>query len=290
MLSFFTMIDLHTHSNCSDGDLSPENLVEYAVSKKISVLALTDHDTISGLDIAEKSAQKYGIEFVRGIELGIDWPSGEFHLLGYGLSDISESLLDLISTLQKNREERNLRIIEKLKDININTSLEELYEIFNTKNICRPHIADFLVQKKKVKNRQKAFDLYLAKGRPIYEKKVGMNLDVAIQAIRDSRGIPVLAHPLSLYVSWGKMEGVLTDLYERGICGLEAWHSGVRLSEAKRLEELARKLGFFVTAGSDFHGEKVRADRKIGHTAGGTKIDERFWRFELKSALESKKN
>ena len=281
------MIDLHTHSNCSDGDLSPEDLVEYAFSKKISVLALTDHDTISGLDRAEKACKEKEIEFVRGIELGIEWPSGEFHLLGYGLSNISESLRELITTLQKNREERNLRILEKLKDININTSLEELYEIFNTKNICRPHIADFLVQKKKVKNRQKAFDLYLAKGRPIYEKKVGMNLDVAIQAIKDSGGIPVLAHPLSLYVSWGKIEGVLQDLYERGLCGLEAWHSGVRLSEAKRLEELARKLGFFVTAGSDFHGEKVRADRKIGHTAGGIKIDERFWSFELKPALKS---
>lgn len=281
------MIDLHTHSNCSDGDLSPEDLVKYAVSKKITVLALTDHDTISGLDRAEKASRENGIEFVRGIELGIEWPSGEFHLLGYGLSEISESLHELIATLQKNREERNLRIVEKLKDIDINTSLEELYEIFNTKNICRPHIADFLVSKKKVKNRQKAFDLYLAKGRPIYEKKVGMNLDVAIQAIKDSGGIPVLAHPLSLYVSWGKMEGVLQDLYERGICGLEAWHSGVRLSEAKRLEELARKLRFFVTAGSDFHGEKVRADRKIGHTAGGIKIDERFWNSELKPALKS---
>jgi predicted metal-dependent phosphoesterase TrpH len=281
------MIDLHTHSNCSDGDLSPEDLVKYAVSKKITVLALTDHDTISGLDRAEKASKENGIEFVRGIELGIEWPSGEFHLLGYGLSEISESLHELIATLQKNREERNLRIVEKLKDIDINTSLEELYEIFNTKNICRPHIADFLVSKKKVKNRQKAFDLYLAKGRPIYEKKVGMNLDVAIQAIKDSGGIPVLAHPLSLYVSWGKMEGVLQDLYERGICGLEAWHSGVRLSEAKRLEELAKKLGFFVTAGSDFHGEKVRADRKIGHTAGGLKIDSRFWNDELSVQLKN---
>ena len=194
---------------------------------------------------------------------------------------------ELIETLQKNREERNLRIVEKLKEIEVYTSLEELYELFNTKNICRPHIADFLVSKKKVKNRQKAFDLYLAKGRPIYEKKVGMNLDVAIQAIKDSEGIPVLAHPLSLYVSWGKIEGVLTDLKERGICGLEAWHSGVRLSEAKRLEELARKLGFFVTAGSDFHGEKVRADRKIGHTAGGLKIDSRFWNDELSVQLKN---
>ena len=117
--------------------------------------------------------------------------------------------------------------------------------------------------------------------------KIGMNLDVAIQAIKDSEGIPVLAHPLSLYVSWGKIEGVLTDLKERGICGLEAWHSGVRLSEAKRLEELARKLGFFVTAGSDFHGEKVRADRKIGHTAGGLKIDSRFWQDELSVQLKN---
>ena len=281
------MIDLHTHSNCSDGDLSPEELIEFAHKKNISVLALTDHDTLSGLERANSAAQKLGIEFVRGIEIGIEWTSGEFHLLGYGLSKISSSLEELIETLQKNREERNLRIVEKLKDIEVYTSIEELYEMFNTKNICRPHIADFLVSKKKVKNRQKAFDLYLAKGRPIYEKKVGMNLDVAIQAIKDSEGIPVLAHPLSLYVSWGKIEGVLTDLKERGICGLEAWHSGVRLSEAKRLEELARKLGFFVTAGSDFHGEKVRADRKIGHTAGGLKIDSRFWNDELSVQLKN---
>ncbi len=281
------MIDLHTHSNCSDGDLSPEELVEFAHKKNISVLALTDHDTISGLERASLQAEKLGIEFVKGIEIGIEWPSGEFHLLGYGLENPSQSLYELIETLQKNREERNLRIVEKLKEIEVFTSLEELYETFNTKNICRPHIADFLVSKKKVKTRQKAFDLYLAKGRPIYEKKVGMNLDVAIQAIKDSGGIPVLAHPLSLYVSWGKIESVLNDLKERGICGLEAWHSGVRLSEAKRLEELARKLGFFVTAGSDFHGEKVRADRKIGHTAGGTKIDSRFWQDELSVAIKN---
>lgn len=280
------MIDLHTHSNCSDGNLSPEELIEYAKLKKISVLALTDHDTVSGLERAEKEANKNEIEFIKGIEIGIDWPSGEFHLLGYGFTHISDSLLEIISTLQNNREKRNLRIVEKLKDININTSLNELYEIFKTNNICRPHIADFLVSKGKVKNRQKAFDIYLGKGRPLYEKKEGINLDVAIQGIKDSGGIPVIAHPLSLYISWGKIESVLTDLKDRGICGLEAWHSGIRLGEAKRLEELARKLGFFVTAGSDFHGEKVRADRKIGYTAGGTKIDEKFWFNELKVALE----
>ena len=279
--------DLHCHSVFSDGSTHIKDLLYAAERAKLKGIAITDHDTISGLERARIYAEKFGIEFVKGIEIGIEWPSGEFHLLGYGLSKISSSLEELIETLQKNREERNLRIVEKLKEIEVYTSLEELYELFNTKNICRPHIADFLVSKKKVKTRQKAFDLYLAKGRPIYEKKVGMNLDVAIQAIKDSEGIPVLAHPLSLYVSWGKMEGVLTDLKERGICGLEAWHSGVRLSEAKRLEELARKLGFFVTAGSDFHGEKIRADRKIGHTAGGLKIESRFWDDELSVHLKN---
>ena len=95
------MIDLHTHSNCSDGDLSPEELIEFAYQKKIEVLALTDHDTLSGLERASSAAKKVGIEFVKGIEIGIEWPSGEFHLLGYGLSRISSSLEELIETLQK---------------------------------------------------------------------------------------------------------------------------------------------------------------------------------------------
>ncbi|MDE6736334.1 MAG: PHP domain-containing protein, partial [Treponemataceae bacterium] len=145
----------------------------------------------------------------------------------------------------------------------------------------RPHFADYLVHIGVVKNRQVAFDNYLAQGRPWYAVHQGADLDAAIAAILSSGGVPVLAHPLSLYVSWGKIEGVLADLVARGIQGMEAWHPGARVGEAIRLEELAHKLGCFVTAGSDFHGAGVRADRHLGRTSGDKKIDDRFWFDEL---------
>ncbi len=251
-------------------------------------MALTDHDTVAGLEEAEKTAEKVGIKFVRGIELSIEWPTGEFHLLGLGLKEISSSMNELIQEQQLNRENRNKTIIQKMNEITgLNVELEELYKKYDTNNLGRPHLADFLVENKIVKTKQKAFDLYLGKGRPMYEKRVGCNLDMAIVAIKESGGIPVLAHPLSLYISWGKIEDVLLDLHERGVEGLEAWHPGTRLSEAKRLEEMALRLGFFVTAGSDFHGEKVRKDRKLGHTAGDVKIDDKFYYDQLLPHLES---
>lgn len=275
------MIDLHTHSTASDGSLSPSELVEYASEKGISVLALTDHDTVLGLEEAAKKAIEKNIIFVPGIEISIEWPTGEFHLLGLGIKTISKSLEALIKEQQINRLNRNKIIIDKMHELSIDVSLEELYSMYHTTNLGRPHLADFLVSKKIVKNRQKAFDLYLGKGRTLYEKKVGSDLETAITAITDSKAIPVLAHPMSLYVSWGKIEDVMIGLKEKGIQGMEAWHPGVKLSEAKRLEDLANRLDFFVTAGSDFHGENVRTDRKIGHTSGMTKIDDRFYYDQL---------
>ena len=170
---------------------------------------------------------------------------------------------------------------EKMQNLGLKVTLEELQEKYGTQNIGRPHIADYLFENKIVKTRQKAFDIYLAHGRPLYEKKEKCNLDEAIVAICDSGGVPVLAHPLSLYLSWGKLQELLPELHERGIEGLEAWHPGTKLGEAKRLEELAFKNGFFVTAGSDFHGERVRKDRHLGHTTKDIKIDDRFYYEQL---------
>ncbi|MCQ2983067.1 MAG: PHP domain-containing protein [Treponemataceae bacterium] len=284
------MIDLHTHSTASDGNLTPSQLVALAVQKKISILALTDHDTTAGLAEAEDAANTLGIHLVRGIELNIDWPRGEFHLLGLGLQQESKSLTDICTSLQEGRVTRNREIMQKMKDDGFAVSYEELLE-FSGETTCigRPHVAAYMIEKKICKHRQQAFDKYLGKGRPYYVERTAADLHDAIFAIQDSGGIPVLAHPLSLYVSWGKMNETLSDLQLAGIEGLEAWHSGVRVGEAMRLEEYARKLGFFVTAGSDFHGEHIRSDRKLGHTAGMREIEDRFWEEELRPALERKK-
>ena len=280
------MIDLHTHSTASDGTCTPGELVRLAAKKGLSVLALTDHDTTAGITEAKKEAEllkKEGTDFilVPGIELNIEWPTGEFHLLGLGLKNQSRELNSLMDFLEDERTERNRKMAELLQKEGVDISLEETEARFSTKSIGRPHFAQLMTEKGIVNHRQDAFNRYFAKGRPCYVKRTGADLKEACLAIKYSGGIPVQAHPMSMYISWGKMEETVLEIQKSGVEGLEAWHPGVRTGEALRLEELARKLGMFVTAGSDFHGEKVRKDRRLGYTAGDKKIDDRFYYEEL---------
>ncbi len=280
------MIDLHTHSTASDGTYTPAQLMEYAHARNINAIALTDHDSIDGIIEAQKKARELSMEFIPGIELSIQWPTGEFHLLGLGLQSPSKELLGAIDFLRQERDNRNIKMAQKLQEQGIAITYEEVVEKAGTKTIGRPHFASLMIEKGFIRQRQQAFDQYFAKGRPCYVERTGLDLEDAVKVIKTSGGIPVQAHPLSMYVSWGKMEDTMIDIQMHGVEGLEAWHPGTRVSEAYRLEELARKLGMTATAGSDFHGEKVRADRKIGYTAGKSKIEDKFWYEELKPALE----
>ncbi len=283
------MIDLHTHSTASDGSMTPAALMEHAAANNIKAIALTDHDTIAGIDEAQKKAQEIGIEFVAGIEISVDWPTGEFHLLGLGIQKPSKELLSLIQFLQDERDNRNRKIIEKLNENNIKIDYDEMVEMVGSKNIGRPHFAHMMMEKGYIRHRQDAFNQYLAKDRPCYVEKVSAPLEDAVKAIKSSGAIPVQAHPLSMYVSWGKMDDTMIDIQSRGVEGLEAWHPGTRVSEGYKLESLAEKLNMIATAGSDFHGADVRADRKIGHTAGKSKIEDKFYFEQLKPALEKLK-
>lgn len=287
------MIDFHIHTKMSDGQYSPAEIVKKCANLGISVFSITDHDTISGLEQAENAVKEVNIaenelKFIRGIELNINWKtSGEFHLLGLGFKTVSSRLRDVIENLQKNRDVRNEIIAAKMRAAGIAVTLEEIQAQFPNRVIGRPHFASFLVEKKLAKNSQAAFANFLGRGRPFYEQRVGANLDEAVTAIVECGGAPVIAHPLSLYKSWGKIDDILKEVYERGVVGMEAYHPGATVHDCKRLEEIARKYGFFVTAGSDFHGEKVRADRKLGYTAGNKKIEDRFWSEELEPYLIS---
>ena len=271
------MIDLHVHTTASDGQYTPRQIIEKAAEKNITAIAITDHDTVAGLEEGAAAAKEHGITFVPGVELNISYPTGEFHLLGLGFKQISPSLTEILDNLVKNRELRNVQIIEKMREAGVDITLEEMIADFPDTVLGRPHFAAELVKKKVVKTRQQAFDRYLAKGRPWYVARVGSNLDEAIVAVKESGGVPVIAHPMSLYLSWGKLPDALQNFYDRGVMGLEAFHPGARVTECLRLEELAQKIGYFVTAGSDFHGEKIRGDRKLGYTCGGRKIEDDVW-------------
>ena len=279
------MIDLHVHTTASDGQYTPSQIIEKAAEKNIKAIAITDHDTTAGLNEAREAGKKLGLTVVGGIEINITFPTGEFHLLGLGLKEPSKSLNIIVENVIKNRNERNLEMIQKMQADGVCVTMEELETDFPGTVIGRPHFAAELVKHGVVKTRQQAFDQYLARGRKWYVPRVCTNLDEAIVAIRESGGVPVVAHPMSLYLSWGRLPDFLSDCYEKGVVGIEAFHPGARVTECLRLEELGRKIGFVITAGSDFHGEKIRSDRRLGHTAGGKKIDDKYYYEELLRVL-----
>ena len=279
------MIDLHVHTTASDGQYTPAQIIQKAADKNIKVIAITDHDTTAGLEEAKRAGAELGVTVVPGIEINITFPTGEFHLLGLGLKEPSKSLNLIVENVIKNRFERNSMIIQKMNEDGVDIRLEELEADFPGTVLGRPHFAAELVKHGVVKTRQQAFDQYLARGRKWYVPRVCTNLDEAIVAIRESGGVPVIAHPMSLYLSWGRLPEFLTDCYEKGVVGIEAFHPGARVTECLRLEELGRKIGFVITAGSDFHGEKIRSDRRLGHTCGGKKIEDKYYFEELSKVL-----
>lgn len=275
------MIDLHVHTTASDGQYSPAQIIQKAAEKNLKAIAITDHDTVAGLEEAKAAGRELGVTVVPGIELNITFPTGEFHLLGLGIKTPSPALINIVENVIKNRNDRNAQIIEKMNEDGVALTVEELQADFPNTVIGRPHFAAELVKHGVVKTRQQAFDQYLARGRKWYVPRVCTNLDEAIVALRESGAVPVVAHPMSLYLSWGRLPDFLKDCYEKGVMGIEAFHPGARVTECLRLEELGRKIGFIITAGSDFHGEKIRSDRRLGHTAGGKKIEDKYYFEEL---------
>ncbi|MDR0400990.1 MAG: PHP domain-containing protein [Treponema sp.] len=283
------MVDLHTHSTASDGSLSPAALIQKAAGLNISAIALTDHDSIKGLAYARNEADLLGLRFIPGIEIEINYTGkGQFHLLGLGISRPSPAFLAAVEKLSRLREDRNREILDRMEELGIHAGMEELEELARglhpadqgpdpggnpAPSVGRPHFAALLVKRGIVKDRELAFSRYLRPGKPLYVPKPGLDFDEAQALIRESGGLPILAHPLSLFLSWGRLSTFIEDLKDRGLAGIEAWHPAAKLRKCRRLEETARRLGLYVTAGSDFHGES-RNGRRLGHSCEDREIED----------------
>lgn len=279
-----SIVDLHTHSSASDGELSSTALIAEARRLGLASIALTDHDTIAGIAEARRAASEAGIEFIPGIEIEIDFEPGEFHLLGYGIDETSPPLLEAVSKLARARHERNQAILERIAQAGLPLDIAAVEAISQVSYIGRPHLADLLVKARCVRTRQEAFDRWLGKGKPFYIRKSCLPLKDAIAVIRAAGGIPVLAHPYSLFVSKPMLGTLLSQWKEMGVEGLEAYHPTAKYGQCAILERMAGERGMLVTAGSDYHG-KMRPECGLGRTAGGMAIDSRF-RDNVMSALQ----
>jgi len=262
------MIDLHTHSTASDGSLSPRALVKEAARLGLTALALTDHDTVSGLAAAAGEAAARKIAFIPGIELEIHFPEvpGEFHLLGLGLWKMNEEFLAAVKELAEEREKRNEAILALMRKAGIAAERRDIAAFSEGRTIGRLHFAAYLVKRRVVRNYEQAFTRYLGKGKPFYAPKAGLDFARAARLIHETGGLSSLAHPRSLDVRWERLPALLAGLKDRGLDCVEAWHPSASAAVCRRLEALSRGLGLGITAGSDFHGA-ARPTRQLGRAA-----------------------
>jgi predicted metal-dependent phosphoesterase TrpH len=269
------MIDLHTHSTASDGSCAPERLIELALGIGLSALALTDHDTLAGTRAAAAAAEGTSLRFIPGVEIEIEVEVGEFHLLGLCLGGDRRALEAALSRVQDARRDRNMRMVERLKQGGIAISMEELAGIAGGDIISRAHFARILVRKKVVSSIDAAFKRLIGKGMEFYEPRACLGLREGTSLIQSAGGIAVVAHPMSLGLKGPALQEFLAGVRDQGVAGIEAWHPNHPLKEARRLGRMARSLRMIVTGGSDFHGEHI-PQRRLGATTAGREVPDQL--------------
>ncbi|HIC91673.1 MAG TPA: PHP domain-containing protein [Syntrophaceae bacterium] len=248
------LVDLHTHSTVSDGTLTPRALIQYAKEKGLKAVALTDHDNIDGNQQAIEEGRRVGIEVIPGIEISGEWPYGTLHILGYYITK-KDRLKNHLSQLQRVREQRNFKIIEKLKQSGIPITLKEVQHEAGGTQIGRPHIAQVLVKKGVAKDLDQAFHRFLKKGGAAYVDKFRPSPEQAMEWILEAGGVPVLAHPFTLNIKESKDLEILIAQWRRfGLKGIEVYYPEHTPLQEQMYQNLAQRLELIITGGSDFHG------------------------------------
>lgn len=264
------VMDMHTHTSYSDGDLNPSQLIRLAVEKKISILGITDHDTLDGVKTINRHdslIQDSGIEIINGIELSVFTEKGRMHMLGYDIDINNDSLNKKMIELKDNSINSVLSLIEQLKrDYGIYFGYDDIKELVNaTHNLGRVDLAKLCVKYKYATSIQEAFDKYLIdahnKTRCFNNK---LSYEEAISLIIKGGGIPVLAHPKSLEMSKKDFLILLKEMINLGLKGIEVYHSSHTLEEQDEYLKLANKYDLLVSGGSDFHGPMTKPDVKLG--------------------------
>jgi len=265
-------IDLHIHSTASDGSLSAPTLIREARRLGLSAIAITDHDTLTGVREAFSSGIPAGIDFVSGVELSASAPaqfpiSGSMHLLGYNVDLEDPDLNRELARLQEARANRNPEIVRLLNRLGFQISYEALLSVCEGQ-MSRPHIARHMVERGFVSSIDEAFDTYLSQGRPAYVDKYRIDWRRAIEVVRNAGGVAVLAHPCLLRLpDAGMMEALVTLLKSHGMNGIEVFYPEHSPGQTESYRDLARAHGLLMTGGSDFHGD-LNPDIQMGRGRG----------------------
>lgn len=264
-------IDLHTHSSASDGTDSPAQLVARAHAAGLAAVAITDHDTLSGLDEGQQAGRELGVEVVRGCEISTGTDLGELHILGLWLPENPLPLMEKLRWLRERRAERNTGIVQKLQDLGYDISMEEVLAAAKGESVGRPHIAEVLLRKGFAKDARQVFREFLGSRGKAYLPKTVLQPDESVQLLASMGATVCLAHPLLWKAPAGWLDTIVARLKEYGLSAIEAYHSEHSEADIRTCLALAKRFDLGVSGGSDYHGSNKPSIR-IGQGYGGLRV------------------
>lgn len=273
-------VDLHLHSVYSDGSDTPEEIAGRAHAIGLTGIALTDHDTLEGVSRAAAAASARALRFIGGTELSVLWHDQSMHLLVYFLDPTPGPLQDRLSELRAARSRRNDQIVDRLQQLGLDISIDEVQREAATGVVGRPHFAAVLIEKGYVETVANAFDKYLAAGRPAYVPRTRLAAGEAIGLSRESSAVPVIAHPHTLNLRAEQFASGFRELVSLGLGGIEAYYGEYSPEMRARIATICDDLGIVATGGSDYHG-KYKPRLQVGVGRGDLRVpDEVFDRLE----------
>lgn len=244
-------IDLHVHTTFSDGRLTPAEIISLAVEQGIEAIAITDHDTVGGIIPALKAAQQFPrLTVIPGIEINTDIENGEVHILGYFIDYANENLIRELDAIRNARLHRARQMVEKLRDLNCPLPWENVEHLANGAPVCRPHIAQAMMDAGYVASIKEAFNTYIGHDGPAYVERKKLLPDEAARLILDAHGLPVLAHPAEI----DNLDDMVARLKKAGLAGIEVYYKNYSKTIIGSLLELSHKYGLIATGGTDYHG------------------------------------
>ncbi len=254
-------IDLHIHSTASDGRFSSEEIVRKAAELGLTVIAIADHDAVSGIAPALEAAKAFHwLKIIPCVEISTDVPSGEVHVLGYFIEYSSQDLETALAKFRVSRRGRAQGMVAKLADLGIHIEWQRVREIAGSGSIARPHIAQAMLEKGYITSIREAFDKYIARDGPAYVEREKMTPVEAVKLIVRTNGLPVMAHPLTV----ADPEAMIIELKAAGLVGIEAYYNGYTADEIGGLVSLADKHNLIATGGSDYHGLDDSGETMLG--------------------------
>jgi predicted metal-dependent phosphoesterase TrpH len=254
-------IDLHVHSNASDGKYSPEEIITRAAGLGLEIIALADHDTVSGIPPALAAARAFPqLRVIPAVEISTDVPSGEVHVLGYFIDFSDNGLKSVFERMQRARKERAQQIIARLDKLGMPVEWWRVQEIAGSGTVGRPHIAQAMLDNGYISSLKEAFNRYIGHGGPAYVEWQKITPDKAVALVLATDGLPVLAHPLTAT----EPETLVRELTTVGLVGLEAYYDDYAQEDRARLIALARRYDLTTTGGSDYHGLDEENETMIG--------------------------